>query len=89
MLELTSAESTPTEITGKAGQAMQIQAISHQFDPVITLEDVNGNVIAKDDDNGGNYNARIDITLPVDGIYRAIVSSANRSGQGQYRLRMR
>jgi hypothetical protein len=89
MLELTAVESAPTEITGKAGQAIQIQVNSYQFDPVVTLEDVNGNIIAKDDDNGGNYNARINVTLPADGVYRAIVSSANRSGQGQYRLRMR
>lgn len=88
--ELTDVESsTPAEITGRTGQVIQIRAISYQFDPVVKLIDANGNVVAEDDDDGGNYNARIDITLPADGVYRAIVSSADGHGRGQYRLRMR
>ena len=88
--ELTGAESTePAEIIGKAGQIVRVEALSYEFDPVVTLVDANGKVIAEDDDDGGNYNARIDKTLPADGTYRAIVSSADGRGQGQYRLRMR
>lgn len=87
--ELTDIESLPTEITGRAGQVVQIQAMSYQFDPVVQLVDANGNVIEQDDDDGGNYNARIDVALPADGVYRAIVTSANGQGRGEYRLRLR
>lgn len=88
--ELTSVESTePAEITGKAGQVINIQASSYEFDPIVTLVDANGNVISRDDDDGGNYNARIDIALPADGIYRAMVTSVDGQGRGQYRLRIR
>ncbi|NJO79525.1 MAG: hypothetical protein HC827_14075 [Cyanobacteria bacterium RM1_2_2] len=79
----------PVEITGKANQIVQIHAISYQFDPVVRLIEANGNVIAEDDDNGGNYNSRIEVTLPADGTYQAIVTSADGRQQGQYRLRMR
>lgn len=88
--QLTDVESsTPSEITGRAGQVVQIRAMSYEFDPVVKLIDANGNVIAEDDDDGGNYNARIDVTLPADGVYRAIVTSADGQGRGEYRLRMR
>lgn len=90
MHQLTDVESsTRSEITGRAGQVVQIQAMSYEFDPVVKLLDVNGNVIAEDDDDGGNYNARIDVTLPADGVYQAIVTSADGQGRGEYRLRMR
>lgn len=88
-LELTGVESEPAEMTGEAGQVVRIQATSYQFDPVVMLMDANGDIVAENDDDGGNYNAKLVVTLPADGIYRAVVTSADGQGQGLYRLMMR
>lgn len=86
ILEATGTPSTVTEIEGQAGQRLQIEATSYQFDPRLILVDTDGTIVAEDDDGNGNFNARIDMTLPESGTYRAIVVPANPGGQGTYRL---
>jgi serine protease Do len=86
--EITDTPSSTTEIDGQAGQPLQIEVSSYQFDPQLILIDPAGNVIAQDDDGGGNFNARLDITLPQSGVYRVIVAATTRQAQGGYRLRV-
>ncbi|MCL1816746.1 MAG: InlB B-repeat-containing protein, partial [Clostridiales bacterium] len=54
---------------GVAGQAVQIQMDSYDIDSYLLLYDSNLNLIAYDDDSGGNYNALIIYNLPSDGYY--------------------
>ncbi len=73
---------------GVAGQAVQIDLISNDFDAYLYLRDASGTSIAHDDDSGGGLNARIVMTLPSTGMY-TIVANTLRQGQfGNFTLRL-
>lgn len=50
------------------------------MDPYLKLADPTGNVVAEDDDGGGNLNSRIQITPKDDGEYKIIATSLNNNG---------
>ncbi|MBX9680604.1 MAG: PPC domain-containing protein [Gemmataceae bacterium] len=50
------------------------------MDPYLKLADPTGNVIAEDDDGGGNLNSRIQYTPKDDGEYKIIATSLNNNG---------
>ncbi len=86
---LRSADQTPfdvVEFQGKANQRVTILATSSQFDPYLFLLGPNGQVIAQDDDGGGDLNAKIELRLPTDGTYRVVVNSPETNARGTYRL---
>ena len=73
---------------GTAGQAVQIDLMSSDFDSYLTLKDQSGNRIASDDDSGGGLNARIIRTLTYTGMYQIVVNTL-RSGQyGAFTLQL-
>ncbi len=73
---------------GSAGQTVQIDLISNDFDSYLYLRDANGASIATNDDGGGGLNARIIQTLPASGMYQ-IVANTLRQGQfGGFTLRL-
>ncbi|NJO40101.1 MAG: hypothetical protein HC769_05720 [Cyanobacteria bacterium CRU_2_1] len=74
------------EFEAEQGQTVHLNAISPDFDTYLFLLDPNGNVIAEDNDSGGNLNARIALELAESGTYRAIVNSYRVDGRGRYRL---
>ena len=59
-------------------------------DPVITIYDTNGNIIATDDDSGLDQNAMLSWTAPTDGTYYIAVSTYDQSmtpfAAGEYTL---
>lgn len=56
--------------TGEAGDTVTIDANSSDFDARLQLRDVNGSVLAEDDDSGEGLNAQIaEFTLPTTGTY--------------------
>lgn len=55
-------------------------------DPVLTLYDSEGNVVASDDDGGTGANAYLSYASPAGGLYFAAVSSFNNTGTGRYHL---
>jgi Bacterial pre-peptidase C-terminal domain len=61
---------------------------SSEFDAYLRILDSNGKQLAKDDDSGGNHNARIRFTPPKEGNYQVV---ATRFGldQGNYVLKIR
>ena len=65
---------------GQAGQTVQIDLISSDFDSYLYLRDQNGQNLAQDDDSGGGLNARIIRNLPYTGMYQ-ILANTLRSGQ--------
>ncbi|CAN5462391.1 hypothetical protein BH23ACT9_BH23ACT9_29130 [soil metagenome] len=57
---------------GRAGDQLRIRLDafgSEALDPVLTLRDPQGQVIASNDDAEGTLDSRLDVTLPVDGTY--------------------
>jgi S1-C subfamily serine protease len=58
----------------------QIDMVSGQLDSYLRVIDSGGNVVAADDDGGGNLNARIkEFSPPKDGKYRVIATSFDGS----------
>ncbi len=78
----------PWAFTGTAGQVVQIDMTSTDFDAFLYLEDQNGNRLATDDDSGGGTNARIVYTLPYTGTYRILANAYRRGEKGRYTLRI-
>jgi hypothetical protein len=59
------------------------------LDPYLMLEDSTGKTLAKDDDSGGQHNARIDFTFQADGDYTIVATrygQAGGSSTGNYTL---
>jgi hypothetical protein len=74
---------------GSAGQIVQIDLMSSEFDAFLILQDSTGKELTHDDDSGGGTNARIIATLPYTGTFE-IVANSYRAGQyGHYTLRMK
>jgi hypothetical protein len=73
---------------GTAGQNVQIDVISGDFDAFAILQGPGGNEIARDDDAGGGTNARIRVGLPVSGTYHILANAYRRGETGRYTLRL-
>ncbi|WAL58520.1 PPC domain-containing protein [Thermocoleostomius sinensis] len=85
-LDIDNSPFSTAQFSGNRGQTVHINLTSPDFDPYIFLVNAEGEVIAEDDNSGGNLNARISIELPEDGQYYVIVNSRNATGRGRYRL---
>jgi hypothetical protein len=64
----------------------QLDMISDQFDAYLYLEDAKMNLLAEDDDSGGDLNAQILFKAPADGTYRVICTSFGGAGTGNFTL---
>lgn len=77
---ITEAEPRFYPIQASAGDVLQIDvtgAIGTGLDTLAALLDESGNVIAQDDDSGGNLNPRMVVTIEQDGLYQVRVSVYN------------
>ena len=74
---------------GQAGEAITLDVMSTDFDAYAVIQDGSGNVVARDDDSGGNLNARIIFTLPATGTYRLIANTLRVGAAGAYTLSVR
>ena len=74
---------------GVAGQIVQIDVISTDFDAYALLHDANGTKVAENDDGGGGQNARIVYTVPTTGTYRILANSWVKNHYGRYTVRLR
>jgi serine protease Do len=59
---------------------------STQIDSYLFLEDLNGNVLAQDDDSGGFPNARIIYTPSYSGYYNVVATSFKQGETGAYTI---
>jgi hypothetical protein len=78
----------------KAGKSYQIDMVSQEgnprkFDPYLRLEDPDGMEVAKDDDSGGNFNARITYTAEKAGTYKIVATTFVAGMTGKYLLKVR
>jgi hypothetical protein len=69
----------------KAGVSYTIDMVSSDFDSYLRLENSAREVLASDDDGGGNLNARLVFTPRTSGTYHVIATSY-RPASGRYRL---
>ncbi len=74
---------------GQAGQVIQIDMQSADFDAFLLLWNQNGNELARDDDGGGGLNSRIVFTLPYSGQYRIAANSLGAGRYGSYTVALR
>jgi len=75
--------------TGSAGDVVTIALDSNDFDAYLELLDADGNIIASDDDSGGDLNARISgFALPADGEYSINARGWSSSERGLYTLEL-
>jgi serine protease Do len=74
---------------GKAGQQVTIEVDSQQIDPsVILLFPDKKEVIAQNDDiDASNFNAKLEATLPADGVYLVMTSAFETGEMGNYNVR--
>lgn len=77
--------------SGTTQQQVAIALSSSAFDSYLYLRNPGGQVIAQDDDGGGNLNSRIPaggglITLPSTGVYVIEVTSFGEESTGSYTL---
>ena len=57
------------------GQSVHITMAAAGFDPFLSLVDPNGETILVDDDGGGGWNARVDLTVSLPGRYQVLAGS--------------
>jgi hypothetical protein len=67
------------------GKSYEIDMTSKDVDSYLRLEDAAGKQLAKDDDRGGDRNARIQFQCPEDGEYR-IIATTYLGGVGGFTL---
>jgi hypothetical protein len=72
--------------TARAGDTLTATLVSDDFDPFLVFADDHGNTLAKDDDAGGDCNARLLLAPATAGRYRLYVNSNSRAELGQFRL---
>lgn len=71
----------------RAGDAIEIRMNSAPLDTYLLLYNAEGQVIAEDDDSGGNLNSLLRTTLSEPGLYVVSASSYSRE-EGAYDLRV-
>ncbi|HWO89363.1 MAG TPA: hypothetical protein VNL98_09460, partial [Gemmatimonadales bacterium] len=71
---------------GTAGQYVQIDMQSTEFDSYLILQDQNGAELDRNDDFGGTLNSRIARTLSYTGSYRIIAKSLSSNRFGTYTI---
>jgi len=74
---------------GQAGETVQLEVLSSDFDAYAVIQDASGNVLARDDDSGERTNALIRYTLPYTGLYRMIANTYRQGATGAYTLILR
>lgn len=71
-----ASEGARYSFTGNAGDVVTIVMYSENFDPYLSLRDLDGFELAADDDSAGELNAMIsEFELPADGTYIIIATS--------------
>ncbi|MCG8479193.1 MAG: PPC domain-containing protein [Spirochaetales bacterium] len=73
------------EFAGSAGRSVSILLESDDFDTVLYINNADGTNLARNDDDGGDGNSLIDVTLPRTETYRIYVTPFF-DGEGTYRL---
>jgi thiol-disulfide isomerase/thioredoxin len=79
-----SAKAYSVKLEG--GKSYRIDLASNDFDAYLYLQDDNGNLLAQDDDSGGNNDARIIHEPRETGTFRIVACSLDGNGTGKFTL---
>jgi hypothetical protein len=74
--------------TGTAGQNIQIDVMSSEFDAFTIMQNTLGVTLATANAGGNGNDARIAYVLSADGDYRITATSSRPGGVGNYRIRL-
>lgn len=79
------------QFEGKEGDTVTIsmKLLKGELDPHLELFAPGGELVATDDDSGGESNAEIYYTLPLTGVYRVVARSYKPDAAGTYQLTLR
>lgn len=78
------------QFQGQAGQRVTIELRSEEFDTYAQLLDAAGNRLAEDDDSLGDFDSKIEFTLPASGTFQIVVNNFNEDRRaGIYTLSLR
>jgi tetratricopeptide (TPR) repeat protein len=73
--------------TGRAGQVIEINLISSEFDTYLAILSASGEVLGQNDDvREGNTNSFLRVTLPSAGTYTIVVNGLEKTSRGRYNL---
>ena len=75
-------------LEGRSGERYTIDLSSAEFDGYLLLVGPGLDEPLVDDDSGGDLDSRLTVTLPEDGTYRVIVTSAGSAETGAFELRV-
>jgi hypothetical protein len=73
---------------GTAGETVQIELTSRDFDAYLIVWNDQGQDVTRDDDSGGGTDALVVYKIAVTGEYRIVVNAYGPGGYGHYRLRL-
>lgn len=73
-------------LVGRQGEVVSLGLESPELDPYLVLVDAEGNVLMKDDDSAGDWDALIEYTLPSTGVYQVLATSSFSGQTGRYTL---
>lgn len=75
---------------GQQGQRVEVEMVSQELDAyLILLSQGNDLLYQEDDDSAGNFNARLEATLPASGFYIIIANAYTGGQEGRYSLQLR
>jgi S1-C subfamily serine protease len=77
------------QFQGRTGQKLVVDMRSADIDPYLVLFDPTGKKIAEDDDSAGKKDARINVSLPVNGTYTLYANAYEVGESGKYSLTAR
>jgi hypothetical protein len=75
-------------LKGQGGQLYTVDLASSEFDCYIMLVGPGIEGPIEDDDSGGDLDSRLSFSLPEDGSYRVIVTSAGPGETGAFEMRV-
>lgn len=71
---------------GRRGQKVAVEMLSQDLDAYLILISEESELYIQDDDSAGDYNARLEVTLPEDGVYFILANSYAEGEEGRYSL---
>jgi hypothetical protein len=74
---------------GRAGERIQVDVMSSNFDAYVIIQNAGGVQLASDDDSGGGTNARVVFALPYAGAYRIVANTYRQGAYGTYTISVR
>ncbi len=74
------------QYSARDGESAVIEARSAEFDPILTVVDPQGGIVAQNDDYGTGWNSRVEIDFPQTGVYTIVVSAYWDDQSGSYRV---